>query len=149
MDLCVRPFRADDQRAVSALIIDGLRERWGAAFEDGHNPDLDDIHAHYVELGSTVLVGMIDGELVATGTLVPSGHGRAAIVRVSVDRRLRREGLARSIVEALLAAARDTGVTTVEVETDTPWHSAVGLYRSCGFTETKADEVSTYFELDL
>jgi len=149
MTLRVRHFDPDDQRAVRTLITDGLRERWGDAFVDGHNPDLDDIHATYVDGGSTVLVGVNDGVLVATGTLVPTRPKRARIVRVSVDRASRRHGHARSIVEALLDAARDAGVTTVDVETDTPWHSAVELYRSCGFTETSADAVSTHFTLDL
>lgn len=45
--------------------------------------------------------------------------------------------------------ARRRGMTEVQALTDTPWTSAVALYRSCGFTETGRDEVDTHFSLRL
>jgi len=37
----------------------------------------------------------------------------------------------------------------VRVLTDTPWLSAVALYRSCGFTEAGRDDADTHFVMSL
>ncbi len=37
----------------------------------------------------------------------------------------------------------------VVVSTDTPWLSAVALYRACGFTEVGHDGVETHFRLTV
>ena len=67
----VRPFVADDHVSVRDLILAGMRERWGDAYEPSANADLDDITANYVDRGADVLVIEVEGRIVATGTLVP------------------------------------------------------------------------------
>ena len=37
----LRDFDPDGQAAVRELVLDGLRERWGGAFDASVNPDLD------------------------------------------------------------------------------------------------------------
>lgn len=39
-------------------------------------------------------------------------------------------------------------MTQIRVLTDTPWISAVELYRACGFTELGSDGIDTHFVLD-
>ena len=90
-----------------------------------------------------------NAELIAAGALVPEGATAARILRVSVARSRRRRGLARSVVEELVRRARQQGLSEVRVSTDTPWHSAVELYRACGFTELGADGIDTHFNLKL
>lgn len=143
----IRSFEPADQESVRALVLDGLRERWGSAFAAGHNPDLDDIAATYVAPGGEVVVVDDAGEIVATGTLVAEDAGRGRLVRISVDAGARRRGLGRLVVAELVARARRRGMTSVVVTADTPWMSAVALYRACGFTEVAADDVSTSFVL--
>lgn len=145
----LRDFRADDQTAVRELILDGLRERWGRAYDEAFNPDLDDIDANYVTRGADVVVVERDGELVATGMLLPGGTAQARIVRMSVCESHRRKGLGRQVVEELVARARRRGLREVMVSTDTPWLSAVALYTSCGFEETGRDNTDTHFSMAL
>ena len=141
----IRDFAPEDQPAVRDLVLDGLRERWGGAFDSGVNPDLDDISGTYVSEGAEVVVLEIEGRIVACGTLRPESETRGRIVRMSVTARHRRQGLARQIVEELILRARRRGMTEVAVATDTPWESALALYRECGFTEVHTDETDTHF----
>jgi len=146
----LRDFQPSDQQDLRRLILEGLRERWGEAFDASFNPDLDDFVANYVERGADVVVmESQDGELVATGTLAsgPSNIGR--IVRMSVAATHRRQGFARRVVEELVERARRSGMSEVVVLTDTPWTSAVELYRSCGFTEIGSDGTDTHFVIPL
>jgi ribosomal protein S18 acetylase RimI-like enzyme len=145
----LRDFEPGDQPRLRALILDGLADRWGGAFDASRNPDLDDIDATYVQRGADVVVVEEDGALVATGTLVAEGDGVGRIVRMSVAGSHRRRGLGRRVVDELVARARARGMRELRVLTDTPWTSAVALYRSCGFRELGDDGVDTHFVMEL
>lgn len=141
----LRDLRLADQQVVRALVLDGLRDRWGDAYDPTANPDLDDIWATYVARGAEVVVAEHDGALVGTGTLRPEPDGSGRILRMSVASSLRRRGVARAIVEELVGRAARRGLEPVVVLTDTPWTSAVELYRSCGFTEVGRSDGDTHF----
>lgn len=145
----LRNFSLRDQQAVQSLILDGLRERWGDRYDPTFNRDLDDVAGTYLEQGAEVVVIENGGQIVATGVLVPESHGRGRVVRMSVDARYRRQGLGRSVVEELVRRARHRGMRELLVLTDTPWASALALYRACGFVEVGRDETDTHFEMVL
>ena len=145
----VRSFVPDDQAAVRALILEGMRERWAERYDPTVNADLDDIAGSYVACGSEVVVDEIGGRVVAVGILLrePDGHG--LIVRMSVAATRRRCGHGRGVVAELLRRARHRGMREVRVLTDTPWASAVAFYASCGFVEVARDDVDTHFAMEL
>lgn len=145
----VRNFTPHDQDAVEELVLDGLRERWGDSFDTSYNPDLADIDGHYLAKGAEVLVVEVDAQIVAAGALVLEGRDRGRVVRMSVAASHRRRGLARTVVEELIRRARERGLSELHVSTDTPWISAVALYRSCGFEEVGQDDTDTHFSMDL
>lgn len=131
--LFVRAFTPADQAAARALILSGLGERFGFV-DETRNPDLDDIAATYLARGHRFLVAELVGEIVGTGALLFASDGATCqLVRVSVRRDLRRQGIAQVIVGALLAEARARGLRRVWVETDEPWHDAIALYQRLGF----------------
>lgn len=136
--LAIRPFMLEDQPAVRALILDGLALRFGVA-DPSLTPDLDDIEAHYVAQGETVLVALDNGRIVGCGMLRrENGSGQIGrIVRMSVAADQQGRGLGRQIGEALLAAARERGFTQVLLETNDDWHSALRLYAALGFSEVE------------
>lgn len=149
--VALRDVSPADQAAVRALVLAGLAERWGEV-DAALNPDLDDIATAFA--GGRTLVGELDGSVVATGTLLPRGGGRAEILRMSVDRNLRRHGIGRRILDELLATARRwPGVRTVVLETTSSWTDAVAFYRSYGFRPIdEADRgrgCDTWFALEL
>jgi ribosomal protein S18 acetylase RimI-like enzyme len=145
----LRDFRPSDQCELRRLILEGLRDRWGEAFDPSANPDLDDVVTSYLHRGAEVVVIESAGEIIATGTLVADDATTAQIVRMSVAAAHRRQGLGRRIVEELVERARRRQVSEVSVLTDTPWTSAVELYRSCGFTEVRRDATDTHFAMPL
>jgi hypothetical protein len=50
----MRDFTHGDQIAVRELVLGGMRERWGDAYDPSANPDLDDISTTYVSRGAEV-----------------------------------------------------------------------------------------------
>lgn len=145
----MRDFTTRDQIAVRELVLGGMRERWGDAYDPSANPDLDDISTSYVDRGAEVVVVQIGGEIVATGMLRPEPDRRGRILRMSVDQGYRRRGFGRQVVEELVRRARRRGMVEVVVLTDTPWTSALALYRSSGFAHVGQDDIDTHFALPL
>ena len=132
MEGVIRDFDVSDQSAFRELVLSGLAERWGESFDASFNRDLDDIAGTYVAHGADVVVVENGDQVVAGGILRSVDGDRGRIVRMSVDRRCRRQGLGRHVVDELLRRARGRGFREVVVSTDTPWMSAVALYRACG-----------------
>jgi GNAT superfamily N-acetyltransferase len=134
-ELRIEAFTQEDQDAVRALILEGLRERWGP-LDPSLNADLDDIARSYG--GAEVLVARLDGRVVGTGTLVLRGDV-GEIVRMSVATDLRRRGIGRALVDALLDAARARDLPRVVLETTAEWTDAVNFYERCGFAQTHVE----------
>lgn len=133
--LTIRPFTSDDQGAAKRLVNEGLGERFGFV-DESFNPDLDDIAAHYLARRHAFIVAERDGELIGTGGLVVARDGESGqMVRVSVRRDLRGQGVGRALVEHLLGVARAAGLRRVWMETNAGWGSAVRLYEGCGFRQ--------------
>jgi ribosomal protein S18 acetylase RimI-like enzyme len=145
----LRDFRPSDQRGLRRLILEGLRDRWGEAFDESVNPDVNDFVANYLGRGAEIVVIESNGEIIATGILLADDGITGRIVRVSVAAANRRQGLARRVVEELVRRARRRSMSEVRVLTDTPWTSAVELYRACGFTEVRSDGTDTHFVMPL
>lgn len=97
-----------------------------------------------------------DGTAAAIGAIKPIESG-AELKSMHTAKHLRGSGLGRSILTALLDAARDTGAQSIWLETGTAgsFAPARALYRSVGFVECspfgayKPDPLSTFMTLDL
>jgi ribosomal protein S18 acetylase RimI-like enzyme len=144
----IRPFEPRDQQAARVLILDGLGEHFGY-IDETRNPDLDDIAANFITPGNVFVIAQIDGKLIGTGALIGEDAHTGRIVRMSVRRQVRRQGIGRALVEHLVGVARQCGFTRVLVETNNDWADAIGLYERCGFAEYARDEVSVYLMLEL
>ncbi len=142
---------SDNQSEVRSLILAGLSDHWGVVNET-LNPDLNDMTSRYAG-GRTVLLRNDTGQLIGTGTIMPRGQDKAEILRMSVSRSARRQGVGRLIVEELLATARRWKVETVVLETTSSWDQVISFYLDCGFTVTNVAESEfgsdTWFEQRL
>jgi ribosomal protein S18 acetylase RimI-like enzyme len=147
-DLVIRPFAAADQEAARRLILAGLGEHFGT-IDESLNPDLTDIAATYLAAGHPFVVACLAGELVGTGALRFVGEQAGELVRISVSRDHRRQGIAQAVVAHLIAGARQRGLARLLVETNHDWEAAINLYRRFGFTEVDRDAISVYMRLDL
>jgi ribosomal protein S18 acetylase RimI-like enzyme len=146
--LCIdiRPFEAAHQQAARDLILAGLAEHWGF-LDPNANPDLDEIAQTYRD--AHFLLAWAGEALVGTGALIREGEGVGRIVRMSVARGFRRQGIGRRILAALLAAARARGYRQVALETTSTWEEAISFYRQHGFRVLGAQDGDTHFVLDL
>jgi GNAT superfamily N-acetyltransferase len=144
--MIIAPFQPSDQTEAKTLILNGLVEHWGF-LDPTKNPDLDDIAATYAN--ATFLVARLDGKLVGTGALVPRSPEMAEIVRMSVDSSLRRQGLGRLILQALVERARQVGFRRITLETTATWSEVIAFYLNFGFHITHEQDGDVYFALDL
>ncbi len=146
--LTIRPFALADQSAARRLILDGLGEHFGD-IDEACNRDIDDIAGMYVERGHLFLVAEAGSELVGTGALFFEDGRVGRLVRVSVARHWRRQGLGQALVQRLMEAARGQGLARLWMETNDDWDAAIGLYAACGFAEYGRRDGNIYMALDL
>ena len=144
--LSLRPFRPADQCAAKALILAGLLEHWGT-LDSSLNPDLDDIATSYKD--ATFLVACEGSRIVGTGVLKPTDTDASEIVRMSVAGDMRRRGLGRRILDALIADARDRGYARIILETTQTWAGAIAFYQNAGFEITHHQDGDVYFVMEL
>jgi GNAT superfamily N-acetyltransferase len=144
--ITVHPFRPEDQAAAQALILAGLEEHWGY-IDPTKNPDLDDIDSTYAH--ATFLVAWQGDVLIGTGALIRDGDGVARIVRMSVAKRARRQGVGTLILERLCERARALGYRQIVLETTSTWEDAIAFYERNGFRVTGSRDGDTHFVLDL
>jgi len=146
MSLSIRPFESRDQDAVRGLILTGLGEHFGW-IDETCNPDLDDIAAHYTELGHIFVVAEIDGEPVGAAALKTENARTGRIVRMSVKQTHRGQGIGRALVTHLLDVARQCGFVQVYVSTEPDWYDAIRLYTRYGFKARGRDDEDIFFVL--
>lgn len=77
----------------------------------------------------------VDGRPAGTGGLKPVGPDVAEIKRMYVDPDLRGRGVARAVLQRLIADGRAGGYRTLRLETAVWMVEAHALYRSCGFVD--------------
>jgi GNAT superfamily N-acetyltransferase len=142
----IRPFQPEDQAAAKALILEGLKERWGK-IDPLKNPDLDDIRSSYAS--GFFRVAIRNGQIVGSGALVPRAGGEMEIRRMSVRRDLRRHGIGGAILRRLIEDARASGCRRIILETTSDWKDAVAFYQKRGFYITHHQEGDTYFLLEV
>ena len=148
--LTIQPFKPQDQEDVKKLIQNGLGEHWGH-IDETLNPDLNDISQSYKE--ATFLVARLDGVIVGTGALVPRSPEEGEIVRMSVAKDLRRQGIGRQILERLVQEGRQLGFERLILETTATWEEVIAFYKDYGFEVTHVEDgefgEDVYFKLDL
>ena len=145
-EMTILSFVPADQAEVKALVLAGLVDHWGF-LDPTLNPDLNDIAASYA--AAFFLVARQGGRVVGAGALVPRDGGSAEVVRMSVARELRRQGLGRLILGRLVAEARRAGFQRVVLETTSTWSEVIAFYLHFGFRVTHQAGGDTYFALDL
>lgn len=139
----VRSFEARDQAGARETILAGLREHFGF-INESLNPDLDDIESSYVSRGDLFLVAESSGIVIGTAGLVFEEPGTCRVVRMSVRRESRRQGVANAMLGVLLVEARTRSLREITVRTEPDWEAAVSFYQRAGFEQYGADAVDVH-----
>lgn len=144
--LSIVSFCPENQRDAKALILAGMEEHWGV-LDESRNPDLDDIATSYAD--GVFLVAWQGGEIVGTGAFRPVSDDTVEIVRMSVKRENRRQGIGGEILTELCWRAYRQGYKQAILETTANWEEAVAFYRAFGFEVTHQTAGDLYFAMDL
>lgn len=109
--------------------------------------------------GGRLYVAEVDGRAIGVGGLKRLGDTVGEIKRMFVRPEARGLGVGRTIVERLVADARELGCKTIYLESASFMHQAHALYRSVGFVpsdgyagrefEGVEHDVSVFMRLDL
>src|SRR5262249_1496250 len=131
----IRRYQAQDHAAVLrvhrlALQSTGADPGPGPWEDDLSSPSA--VNRNYLASGGEFLVGLIEGQLVAMGALVPSDAERVEIKRMRVHPDFQRCGYGRAILERLEAQASRLGCAAIRLETTTVQTEAIGLYTDSG-----------------
>lgn len=144
----IRPFAPGDQHAVRELILAGLADHWGE-LDPTLNPDLHDIAGWYGPKGGHTIVLEVDGVIAGTATMYEKAPATGELVRMSVSRQHRGQGIGKRLVRALADEAERRGYAALECETTDTWDDAIGLYTSAGFAIIDHRDGDVFFRLDL
>jgi GNAT superfamily N-acetyltransferase len=147
-DKRIREFTRADQAAVRALVLAGLADHWGT-LDPSRNPDLDDIAGWYGPMRGHTVGAEHDGSIVGTGTMHQVDDQTGVLVRMSVSRKSRGQGIGRALVAALVETARARGYQRVICETTDTWQDAINLYLKSGFEIVDHRDGDYHFELIL
>ncbi len=105
--------------------------------------------------GSLLFMARLDGVAVGCAALLDLSDGAAELKRMIVDPDYAGQGVGRSIVLAILQAARGRGITAVLLEVGIRNIEARRLYESCGFRDRgpfgsyKQTPIATFMQIDL
>ncbi len=132
----VRPFRRRDLKRVAAI----EQESFGAdawpeeAFLD-----------YFRQCPELFLIAR-QGREVAGYTITYPGSRGAELVSIAVDRRYRRSGVGRALLDATLSLLRSRGIGVWWLMVDTVNESAIRFYAGYGFARTRL--VKSYYGPD-
>jgi GNAT superfamily N-acetyltransferase len=113
---------------------------FGSAFQQ----ELESLPAPYAPPGGRLVLAREGDELAGCGALRPAGPGVVELRRLWVRKPFRKRGVAREIVEALLAWARETGHGAVRLEVLSVMPQADALFRSMGFAPIPEDRATPF-----
>lgn len=125
--------RIDPREPEAAALITAMTSEIRAIYD--HKIDG---HGHFkpedvLVPGSGFYVGRVDKEAVACGAFRPLEPGIAEIKRMFVVAELRGRGYSKAMVLLLEREARESGYTTVRLETRPLQHAAIALYEKLGY----------------
>jgi len=131
MSVAIVDYRPDHAAAWARLNEAWLAEG-GFAIEAKDRRSIDDPHGVFIVGGGRIFIAERDGEAVGCCALIriPDGF---EVSKMTVTPTARGLGLARRLLEACEAAAREAEATHLYLETNSALKPAIALYESFGF----------------
>ena len=113
---------------------------FGSAFQR----ELDELPEPYAAPGGRLVLAREGGELAGCAAVRAHGPDIAELRRLWVRRPFRKRGLARDLMEAQIAWARDAGYAMARMEVLSVMPQAEALFRSMGFAPIPDDRPSPF-----
>lgn len=136
MSVSIVDFRPDHATAWTRLNTAWLTEG-GFAIEAKDRRSIDDPHGVFLADGGRVFIVEREGEAIGCCALIRLDDG-FEVSKMTVTPAARGLGLARQLLQACEAAAREAGAVRLYLETNSALTTAIALYESFGFTHLPA-----------
>jgi ribosomal protein S18 acetylase RimI-like enzyme len=134
--ITIRGYRDSDYDQVCKLNAYGLTAAGVPPDVDAYAGDLDDITSNYLTGRAAMLIGDIDGRVIAMGALRRVNDTTCEITRMRVDPSAQGRGHGKLILAALEAKAAEFGYQDAVLLTGPDQHPAIDLYQAAGYTVT-------------
>jgi GNAT superfamily N-acetyltransferase len=131
--MTIRVYRDSDREPVVSLNAYGLAAAGVPTDVDVYAGDLDDIMNTYLTDRSTLLVGELDGRIVAMGALRGIDAYTCEITRMRVDPAFQGHGYGKQMLTALEDEARGFGYCEAVLLTGPHQHPAIDIYQAAGY----------------
>jgi GNAT superfamily N-acetyltransferase len=140
-DLAIRQFRPGDEAALLALNAYGLSSVGISIADDYYaSEDVANLEQTYgEEAGGSMLVGELNGSIVAMGGIRRLDATTCEILRMRVYPQYQGRGYGRMILEHLEGAARSLGYRHATLITGEDQHPAIDLYLNHGYRITERE----------
>jgi N-acetylglutamate synthase-like GNAT family acetyltransferase len=145
----VIPYRPDLAADVVDLIVGIQRDEFAIDISAAQQPDLADIPGFYQVRNGNFWVAITDQRVVGTIALLDIGNRQAALRKMFVHRSFRghQVGTAKSLLDALLAWARDREIREIFLGTTLKFLAAHRFYEKNGFSEIDERDLPAAFPI--
>jgi N-acetylglutamate synthase-like GNAT family acetyltransferase len=143
----ITAFSDADQRGVVNVILPIQQQEFGIPITEADQPDLMNVAEFYQTGTGGFWVARSDDEVVGTVGLKDIGAGQAALRKmfVAAPFRGREFGVARKLLDVLLAHARAQGIARIFLGTTDKFLAAHRFYEKKGFEELQKAELPGAF----
>lgn len=137
--LVIRDYEPGDHETLVELNRYGLAAAGVPEDVDPYRGDLDDISGTYLNQRGVMLVGEVDGAVVAMGGLWQIDAASCEILRMRVQPNHQGRGFARALLGTLEDHARRLGYQRAVLVTGPDQHPAIDLYLSAGYEQVEVE----------
>jgi N-acetylglutamate synthase-like GNAT family acetyltransferase len=135
----IREFQTGDESAFRKL-----NEEWIARYFGMEQKDeaiLGDPKSAILDSGGRIFLAILDGEPVGCCALIHMSANEFEVAKMGVTASCQGRGVGRQLLEAVVEAARNSGVRRLYLETNDQLTTAIRLYESAGFQHVPAERI--------
>lgn len=139
-DIQMRPLRPDED----ATAFRTLNEEWITRFfvlEPKDVATLGDPKSAILDKGGQIFFAYAGHEVAGCVALIPMHNGVYELSKMAVAPKMRGRGIGRALLEYTIAQARELGVNSLFLGSQTKLANAVHLYESVGFRHVPPDSL--------
>ncbi|MBN2224854.1 MAG: GNAT family N-acetyltransferase [Deltaproteobacteria bacterium] len=147
MNVSIAVFASGRESQIIELISSIQQNEYGIDITPDQQPDLKSIPAFYQAGSGNFWVALADNEVVGTIALKDIGNGMAALRKMFVAPAWRGDalGVARALLETLLAWARSKGLSTIYLGTTAQFLAAQRFYEKNGVRQVPKEALPASF----
>lgn len=102
-----------------------------------------------IECGGQIFFALADETVVGTVALIPDGHARYELAKMSVAPEFRGRGIGDRLMDSCIRYSREKGKKSIFLLSNTKLKPAINLYKKYGFVQAFHDARSHYERVNI